>query len=109
SHFISCFAFMVFSAMCWAPTAFGQQQPRLKVTSPVADNSVVADTPAYFRGIADPAGGLFINGIEVPVYSTGVFAAPLPLREGANEFPVWHGLGADTLRRRVTVAYEKPA
>jgi len=89
--------------------AHGQQQPRLKVTSPMKDSSVVADTPAYFRGIADPSGALFLNGVEVPVYNTGVFAAPLPLQEGANEFQVWHVSGADTLRKRMVVVFEKPA
>lgn len=86
------------------------QQPRgLKVTSPIKDSTVVADTPAYFRGIADPSGTLFLNGIEVPVYSTGVFAAPLQLGEGVNELQVWQVLGKDTLRKRMVVVYEKPA
>lgn len=89
--------------------AQGQQKSRLNVISPVKDRSVIADTPAYFRGIADPSGALFLNGIEVPIYSTGVFAAPLELREGSNELLVWHVLGGDTLRRRMVVVYEKPA
>ncbi len=88
--------------------AQGQQPSRLKVMAPLKDSTVIADTPAYFRGIADPLGDLFLNGIEVPVYSTGVFAAPLQLREGINELQVWHVLGADTLRKRMVVVYEKP-
>src|SRR5690606_36361796 len=89
-------------------SAFGQST-RLKITSPAKDNSIVTDTPAYFRGIADPSGALFLNGIEVPIYSTGVFAAPLPLLEGTNELQVWHVLGTDTLRKQLVVTYEKPA
>jgi len=87
----------------------GQQKSRLKVTSPAKDNSAVTDTPAYFRGFADPSGTLFLNGIEVPVYSTGVFAAPLQLQEGTNELLVWQVLGTDTLRHRMVVTYERPA
>ncbi|MEC3880042.1 N-acetylmuramoyl-L-alanine amidase [Parapedobacter sp. 10938] len=87
----------------------GQQKARLEITSPARDNSIVTDTPAYFRGFADPSGTLFLNGIEVPVYSTGVFAAPLPLQEGTNELQVWHVMGADTLRRPIVVVFEKPA
>src|SRR5690606_28458166 len=89
--------------------AQGQQQSRLNVISPVKDSSIVADTPAYFRGIADPSGALFLNGIEIPIYRTGVFATPLELQEGTNELLVWHVLGSDTLRRRMVVVYEKPA
>ncbi|MGV3761982.1 N-acetylmuramoyl-L-alanine amidase [Parapedobacter sp.] len=89
--------------------AQGQQKDRLEITSPATDHAIVTDTPAYFRGVADPAGALFINGIEVPVYGTGVFAAPLPLQEGTNELLVWHVLGTDTLRRSIMVVYEKPA
>src|SRR5690606_32162984 len=84
------------------------QPSRLKVMVPLKDSTVIADTPAYFRGIADPLGDLFLNGIEVPVYSTGVFAAPLQLQEGINEVQVWHVLGADTLRKRMVVVSGKP-
>ncbi len=89
-------------------TAFGQQKKRLNVMSPIKDSAVVADTPVYFRGIADPSGALFLNGNEVPIYSTGVFAAPLHLQVGANELQVWHVSGADTLRKRMVVVYERP-
>ena len=89
-------------------SALGQSS-RLKITSPAKDNSIVTDTPAYFRGIADPSGSLFLNGIKVPVYGTGVFAALLPLQDGANELQVWHVLGTDTLREQMVVVYEKPA
>ncbi|WP_353126613.1 N-acetylmuramoyl-L-alanine amidase [Parapedobacter pyrenivorans] len=91
------------------PVALGQQHPRLKVVSPAADSSLVADTVAYFRGKADPTGTLFLNGEEVPVYGTGVFAAPMYLRTGVNEFLVQHVVDADTLHKRIVVMYEKPA
>ncbi len=86
-----------------------QQRPRLKVVSPAVDSSLVNDTIAYFRGIADPSGALFLNGENVKIYSTGVFAAPLALQDGANELQVSHAIGADTLYKRMVVVYEKPA
>ncbi len=100
--------FMVLPAMFGICSAFGQQQ-RLNVVSPAADSSVVDEAIAYFRGMADPKGTLFLNGEEVKVYSTGVFAAPLELQEGRNELQVWHAIGTDTLRKRMVVVYEKPA
>lgn len=85
------------------------QQARLRIIAPAADRVVVADSLAYFRGLADPGGALFLNGQEVKVYGTGVFAAPLPLHEGINELQVWHVVDADTLRKRMVVVYQKPA
>src|SRR5690606_38943155 len=85
-----------------------QQQSRLNVVSPTADSTVTADTVVYFRGLADPAGVLFLNGEEVPVYSTGVFAAPLYLQEGTNELQIRQVVGNDTLRKRMVVVAEKP-
>ena len=109
--YISVFFLMIlFGAGSGFVSRASAQQPRgLKMMSPRNDSTVVADTPAYFRGIADPSGALFLNGVEVPVYSTGVFAAPLQLQEGVNEFQVWQVLGSDTLRKRMVVVYEKPA
>ena len=83
--------------------AVAQQRPRLKVVSPTADSTVIDEAVAYFRGMADPSGELFLNGIEVKVYSTGVFAAPLDLQEGVNELQIWHSIGTDTLRKRMVV------
>jgi len=78
----------------------------LKITSPAEGHRVITDTPAYFRGIADPAGALFLNGIQVPVYSKGV-SAPLLLQEGTNNLQVWHVLRTDTLHEQPEVVYEK--
>lgn len=78
------------------------------MTSPRSDSTVVTDTRVYFRGFADPSGTLFLNGVEVPVYSTGVFAAPLSLREGSNELQIQLAVGSDTLRKRMVVLYQKP-
>ena len=100
---------MAFQVSFCLPVALGQQQPRLKVVSPTADSSVVADTIAYFRGKADPTGTLFLNGEEVTVYGTGVFATPMYLQAGVNEFRVQHVVNADTLLKRIVVVYEKPA
>ena len=85
-----------------------QQVRGLKVTSPRSDSTVVTDTLVYFRGIADPSGTLFLNGEEVPVYRTGVFAAAVSLREGPNELQIQLVVGGDTLRKRMVVIYQTP-
>lgn len=100
--------FGAFHVLFCSSGLFGQQPLRLNVTSPAVDSSVIADTIAYFRGIADPAGTLLLNGEEVPVYSTGVFAAPMHLQVGANAFQVQHVLNADTVNKRMIVVYERP-
>src|SRR5690606_19863192 len=96
------------SMVIGSSVAQGQQKSRLKITSPTKDHLIVTDTPAYFRGIAATAGTLFLSDVEVQVYSTGVFAAPLPLQEETNAWQVRHVLGTDTLRRSIVVVYEKP-
>lgn len=94
--------------MCCNPFHSHGQKGRLQVVSPMADSSTVDRAVVYLRGKADPQGMLFLNGTPLPVHSTGVFAAPLDLREGANEWEVWHVMGTDTLRKRIVVVYEKP-
>ena len=95
---------------CLLSRATAQSSVGLRVTSPKADSTVVADSLIYFRGMADPSTTLFLNGMEVPVYRTGVFAAPMQLEEGLNEFQVRQVLSRDTiLRKRIVVVYEEPA
>ncbi|WP_262247458.1 N-acetylmuramoyl-L-alanine amidase [Parapedobacter soli] len=104
---ILCLSIIGIVGVC-SETAMGQQRARLTIKSPLKDSTVIIDTPVYFRGIADPAGTLSVNGVDVPVYSTGVFAAPLHLQLGINELQVCHVMGTDTLRKRLVLVYEKP-
>ncbi|WP_257666751.1 N-acetylmuramoyl-L-alanine amidase [Parapedobacter tibetensis] len=89
--------------------SMGQQHPRLKIVSPAADSSMIDTSIAYFRGVADPSGMLFLNGTEVKIYRTGVFAAPLYLQNGINELEICHVVDTDTLRKRMVMVHEKPA
>lgn len=84
------------------------QVSRLNIVSPAPDSSTVDRNITYLRGMADPEGTLLLDGDTVTVYSTGVFAAALPLKEGINAFEVKYILKADTLRKRMVVVYEKP-
>ncbi|MGK6350389.1 N-acetylmuramoyl-L-alanine amidase [Parapedobacter sp. DT-150] len=101
----------------WILTAFGSmlsvfevsgQPPRLKVVAPAADSSIVNQETAYFKGFANPEGTLLLNGDTIAVAGTGVFAGPMRLNEGFNEFQVLHVLAADTLSKRMVVVYKKP-
>ncbi|MFC3200116.1 N-acetylmuramoyl-L-alanine amidase [Parapedobacter deserti] len=80
----------------------------LKISSPDKDSSTVFEPLVYFKGLTDPASVLFVNGDALRVYSTGAFAASVPLQEGLNELHVMHIAGRDTLRKRMVVVYEKP-
>ena len=87
------------------------QQRSLKLVSPATDQSEVTASTIYLRGLTDPAGFLLLNDQPIKVYSTGVFAAPLPLKMGQNTFVLRHGTGQDTLTRTLhinRVAPEKP-
>lgn len=106
-HLVSCFIVLA-TIFVNVVELVAQQHTRLKVMSPAADSTVVDEAVAYFKGMADPSGTLFLNGVQVKVYSTGVFAAPLNLEEGVNEFQVWHAIGSDTLRKRMVVVHKSP-
>ncbi|SKB96472.1 N-acetylmuramoyl-L-alanine amidase [Parapedobacter luteus] len=93
----------------WPLMLAAQQAPKLKVAFPTSDSTIVAEGIAFFKGQADPSGMLFLNGNEVQVYRTGMFAAPLHLTEGDNELHVRYIVGSDTVCRRMVVVYKKPA
>lgn len=98
---------LVLSILCPLTVAYGQQRA-LKLVSPAADNTVVNESTVYFRGTTDPKSKLILNGSDVTVYSTGVFAAAMGLCAGRNEFEVLQVLGADTVHRQLIVQYEPP-
>lgn len=84
------------------------QQRSLKLVSPATDQSEVTASTVYLRGLTDPAGFLLLDNQPVKVYSTGVFAAPLPLQLGENTFVLRHGIGQDTLTRTLTIHRLEP-
>src|SRR5690554_2522696 len=89
-------------------SVFGQISP-LKLKSPGQDSVHVRSATTYLQGFADPSAFLFLQGKEVKIYSTGVFAAVLALEEGHNEFELCYGTESDTTKRRLVYIYEKPA
>lgn len=103
------FVLLVFGGALSHPVeAVGQEGRRLKIVSAEMDSLAINDSVAFFQGMADPSGQLFLNGEEVKIYGTCVFAAPLYLQEGMNEFQVAHVLDHDTMQRRLVVVYQKP-
>jgi len=69
------FVLLVFGGALSHPVeAVGQEGRRLKIVSPEMDSLAINDSVAFFRGMADPSGQLFLNGEEVKIYGTCVFA-----------------------------------
>lgn len=83
-------------------TAHAQNRP-LKIVSPQQDISSVSQSTIYLRGTADPSGFLWMNGSPVKIYSTGVFAAPIPLQLGQNDVILKYSRGRDTLTRMLVI------
>ncbi len=88
--------------------ALGQISP-LKLKSPVQDSVHVRSATTYLQGFADPSAFLFLQGEEVKIYATGVFAAALTLEEGHNAFELLYGIDGDTTKRRLVYVYERPS
>ena len=65
-------------------TAQVKQRVRLTVASPAADSTVSTDSLVYFRGMADPSGTLFLNGVPVPVYRTASLQRPFVCRPAST-------------------------
>ncbi len=98
---------LIVSFLCPLSVVYGQQ-PRLKLVSPASDSTMANESTVYFRGTTDPNSKLVLNGSEVTVYNTGVFAAAMGLCPGRNAFEVLHVSGLDTVRKSLIVQYEPP-
>lgn len=69
------FVLLVFGGVLSHPVeAVGQEGRRLKIVSAEMDSLAINDSVAFFQGMADPSGQLFLNGEEVKIYGTCVFA-----------------------------------
>src|SRR5690606_25998841 len=61
------------------------------------------------KGTGDPGNFLLMNNQPVKIYSTGVFAAAIPLEMGQNEVLLKYGSGKDTLTRMLVITREAPS
>lgn len=85
------------------------QTNTLKLISPRSDSSFVENRIAYLKGFGDSNASLWVDGNEVPIYSTGAFAAAIPLEVGHNESILIYASGRDTIRRRLVFEHERAA
>lgn len=90
------------------PGYLSAQTGNLKITSPKQDISSANTSVVYFRGTAHPNGQLLLDGETIKVYSTGVFAAELRLKEGKNEFNVQYQNGDHRTQRSLVIQYNPP-
>jgi len=102
------FSLIVLLQFCLILPSSAQLRP-LKITSPGQDMVTVTQSTIYLQGTADPSGFLSMNGTPVKIYSTGVFAAPIPLRLGQNDVILKYSTGKDTLTRMLVVTRIVPA
>ncbi len=82
---------------------FAQQKKQLKIVSPAQEISTVQQGTVYLKGTGDPTHFLMMNGQAIKIYSTGVFAAAIPLSMGQNEVILKYGVGKDTSTRMLII------
>lgn len=98
-------AFILVSSFFASLNAYSQLK-ELKIKSPAKDSLTVHSPTLYFQGIADPAASLYMQGQPVNIYSTGVFAALIPIVLGNNQITVQYGEGRDTTTRTFIIEYQ---
>jgi len=93
--------------LCLTLPSSAQLRP-LKITSPRQDIVTVTQSTIYLQGTANPSGSLLMNGTPIKIYSTGVFAAPIPLQLGQNDVILKYSVGEDTLTRMLVITRTAP-
>lgn len=99
----------IFLGLLSFSTAIAQQKRPLNIVSPAQDISTVQTGTVYLKGTGDPGNFLLMNNQPVKIYSTGVFAAAIPLEMGQNEVLLKYGSGKDTLTRMLVITREAPS
>lgn len=84
------------------------QSGGLKITSPTQEVSTVSTSTLYFRGTANPKSTLLMGQDTIKIYSTGVFAAEIKLKEGKNEFAINYKNGDQVSQKNFVVHYTPP-
>lgn len=79
------------------------QLKNLQIKSPAKSHFTTTAYNQYLQGIADPSAFLFMNGEPIKIYSTGVFAAQIPLKLGENNIEITYVKDGDTLKRNYTI------
>src|SRR5690554_3990345 len=100
------FAFLI--CLFLHPGFLSAQSGNLKITSPKQDNSSTNTSTMYFRGTAHPNGLLSLDDDTIKIYSTGVFAAQLQLKEGKNQFKVHYQYGDQNIQRDLVIQFNPP-
>lgn len=83
------------------------QLKKLQIKSPAKTHTLTNSPNVYFQGIADPSAFLLMNGKAIKIFSTGVFAAQIPIELGQNQIEISYGKGSDMTKILYTIEFKE--